>query len=405
MLIGVTALAAFVAFLGRSDANGTVRSSTPTVQLHTLLITHGQDANVDLSSVSCVNPTFCIAVGTRHAPSDGPLGSPVILRFDGRSWSKMAAPAIADAALNGVSCVSRAACVAVGQQVVSELVSSSPLIEELRGATWSVTASSSPAYFPVNANLLQAVSCLSANRCTAVGWDDGSGYPRNVSSVEGLVGTRSSAGWSVTSFAPLVRVSEGSAMGPIVVPSSAFDLFTPTSVSCETSVCLAVGGGRSVMNEGQTWTSLSTLPALIYGIACGSGMRCIGVGDDSGTTGTYIATLHGSTWKRIASPNSSASSNMLEAVACSRDHLCVAVGSYSGTPTPGQFRGGTLVEFQAKGVWRLAPSLRTPADVDDALMSVSCPGSHVCIAVGNSTVNAFHEPQGPGSALALRIIH
>ena len=161
MLIGVTALAAFVAFLGRSDANGTVRSSTPTVQLHTLLITHGQDANVDLSSVSCVNPTFCIAVGTRHAPSDGPLGSRH-LRFDGRSWSKMATPAIADAALNGVSCVSRAACVAVGQQVVSELVSSSPLIEELHGATWSVTASSSPAYFPVNANLLQAVSCLSA---------------------------------------------------------------------------------------------------------------------------------------------------------------------------------------------------------------------------------------------------
>ncbi len=225
--------------------------------------------------------------------------------------------------------------------------------------------------------------------------------------VEGLVGNETSAGWKVASFAPLVPTPESSAMGPIVVPTNSFDPFMPNSVSCVPSFCVAVGGGRSFVNQGQTWTPLTTLPHLINGVTCGLGAPCVGVGTvgTANAAGTYIATLHGSTWRSVASPNSSASSNTLEAVACGKKRSCVAVGSYSGTPAPGEFRGGTLVEFEAKGQWDLAPSLRTPPEVDDALVSVSCPGPHVCIAVGNSTVNAFHEPTGPSHALTVRISH
>jgi hypothetical protein len=346
-------------------------------------------------------------VGLYRPGGNYQVEQPVILDFNGQRWSKQPAPTLTGGQLNGVDCVSRSACVAVGSQVIGESGNSSPLIEELRGTSWSVVTSPSPDFYPTNSNSLQAVSCLSANRCTALGWDAGSGYPEEVMPAEGLVGTASTAGWKVGPLGPLVPTSEQSALGSVVVPSNFFDPFRPSAVSCTTNTCVTVGGGRSFIAHDQTWTSLTTRPHLINSVTCSDGTRCLGVGSgsDDDPTGAYIATLDGSTWHSVTSPNSSASSNTLEAVACSGGRFCVAVGNYLNASESGEFRQGTLVETDSGDGWRLAPSVRTPPQVDDTLSSVSCPSRKTCIAVGSSAVNALHEPTGPVRALSVRVAH
>ena len=82
-----------------------------------------------LNGVSCISRTDCVAVGGR---ADG-SGKSVAERWTGAAWSIEPTPTLARGALlNGVSCVSRADCVAVGAR------GRTPLIERWNGARWSV---------------------------------------------------------------------------------------------------------------------------------------------------------------------------------------------------------------------------------------------------------------------------
>ncbi len=68
----------------------------------------GGAQNVELNSVSCPDPRFCVAVGEfrprgRFMNDSGE--HPVVLRFDGTRWWAMAAPAALNTELNGVDCV------------------------------------------------------------------------------------------------------------------------------------------------------------------------------------------------------------------------------------------------------------------------------------------------------------
>ena len=231
------------------------------VSVGALAMPNNGERDVALSSVSCVDPTYCVAVGVYRPGGNYQAEKSVILHFNGQRWSKQSAPSVTGGELNGVDCLSRSSCMAVGSQAIGESGGSSPLIEELQGTTWSVATSPSPDFYPTNSDSLQAVSCLSASRCTALGWDAGSGYPEEVMPTEGLVGTRSTAGWNVGPLAPLVPTSEQSTLGPVLVPSNFFDPFRPSSVSCTTDRCAVprdrsigqVPGLRSTETNVRTW--------------------------------------------------------------------------------------------------------------------------------------------------------
>jgi hypothetical protein len=82
-----------------------------------------------LNGVSCVSKTDCVAVG---ALTDG-SGKSIAEAWNGSRWSIEATPILAGGSLlNGVSCLSRSDCVAVGAQ------RRAPLIERWNGTTWSV---------------------------------------------------------------------------------------------------------------------------------------------------------------------------------------------------------------------------------------------------------------------------
>ncbi len=293
---------------------------------------------------------------------------------------------------------------------------SSPLIETMHGTAWSVVPSPSPTIYSVNANRLESVSCVSAANCTAVGWDMGIGYGRGLTPVTGLVAQEEPAGWTVEPIAPLVPTQERSLAGDVTIPSNAFDPTYLMSVSCTRRLCLAAGEGRGFAEQRGTWTPLATSPLVFNGVSCWSGHPCLGVGSDgqglSGaivvTTSTSIAQLSSTQWQRVASPNTTSSLNVLGAVACWAGRSCVAVGSVTGSPQAdptGNREGDALVEVQAKVTWSLATLPKTPFAVDDALTSVSCPGPHTCIAVGQSVVNVLRVPSGPIHAFSVRVTH
>jgi hypothetical protein len=114
--------------------------------------------------VSCVSAAACVAVGS-YTNSKG-VTRTLIESWNGTSWSQVPAPALGGTDyLDGVSCVSAAACVAVGDYTNSKDVNR-PLAESWNGTSWSVVPSPSP--HPGD-NFIFGVSCGSVSACTAVG--------------------------------------------------------------------------------------------------------------------------------------------------------------------------------------------------------------------------------------------
>jgi hypothetical protein len=379
----------------------------------------GSKSNVELSSVSCVDTYFCISVGEfRPAERSGSYQGeqPIILHFDGRAWSLMRPPSVAEAELDGVDCLSTKYCVAVGESINAQDYAS-PLIEVMHGNAWSITSSPSPDIYPTNSSQLQAVSCFAVGKCTAVGTDEGVGYPRGIDATTGVLEKESPTGWNLVQLAPFVPTAEPSAAGGTVVPATAFDPSTLVSISCTSELCVAGGEQRSfVERHGGIWTAIAHSPIITNGIDCTTSDFCVDVGSggpaqiersDISIT-TSIEQLSGADWQSVRSPNSRSSSNTLNSVACESAASCVAVGSFTGPPLDrpqSKVQGGTLIEVKSHETWHLLPVLKTPADLDETLASVSCPTSHVCVAVGQSEVNALRVPSGPLNSYSVLIHH
>jgi hypothetical protein len=117
-----------------------------------------------LNRTSCVSPTYCVAVGAYL--TDIGHYSALIETWNGKAWTRMAAPAPRESALEGVSCVSTARCVAVGTLNYSQHPAA--FGELWNGRNWTVTKVTWPRGTG-DSLLLGGVSCASASNCIATG--------------------------------------------------------------------------------------------------------------------------------------------------------------------------------------------------------------------------------------------
>jgi hypothetical protein len=117
-----------------------------------------------LTSVSCTSPRACVAIGASGFDATQPVSRPLAERWDGTSWSLQAAPNAPGlyTDLNGVSCTSSHACIAVG--VTASNHGSRPLVQRWDGTRWSFERTPNAPGASLN-----AVSCTSRIICTAVG--------------------------------------------------------------------------------------------------------------------------------------------------------------------------------------------------------------------------------------------
>jgi hypothetical protein len=117
----------------------------------------------DLYAVSCSSATSCLAVGTSIAQAGG--NQTLAESWNGATWSLTPTPAMTSSyyILDGVSCVSADACLAVGTRR-NVYGTTHSLAESWNGAQWSEVRTR---HIGVSDGF-GAVSCVSASRCTAV---------------------------------------------------------------------------------------------------------------------------------------------------------------------------------------------------------------------------------------------
>jgi hypothetical protein len=188
-----------------------------------------------LKAVSCASRTACTAVGFVGNEALAEANIPLAMSWNGARWTIQPTPVPSgtnNTNLYGVSCVSAAACMAVGYAAESTGVGTVPLAESWNGSTWAI----SPVPAPPGEGLettLYGVSCTSRNACTAVG----SYYNPVDSSTQSLAERWNGSAWTIQQT---------------VNPGNVVDLY---GVSCASSTaCTAVG--RSFSGATAGWTSL-----------------------------------------------------------------------------------------------------------------------------------------------------
>jgi len=324
--------ASFCAAVGNPDGNGSLVLLWNGSTWQKQALPAGQDLLP--MAVSCVSPDFCVAVGTNFTSVR--TGTPLVLVWNGTTWAVHASPTIKGGGLNGVSCTSATACLAAGETEASPSGVLSSLVERWNGVHWF------PVYVPEPENVsadLDAVSCSSAQACTAAG----SYYDQNT-----RVHTPLLERWNGTRL-----IRQQSAQPASKDPSNIEGVSCPAA-----SGCIAVG---DIFNQpvAQKWNGTSwaemTVPdtdgAQLRGVSCTAVTACTDVGYH--LSKLLAERLKGTTWTvQSTPPPPSATGAGFQAVSCFLATSCVAVGQY-GT---GQYENLSLAERWNGTHWTVQPT-------------------------------------------------
>lgn len=323
--ISCTSTTACVA-VGDPDSTSTPVTGTPvaetlsgTTWTATNLPLPSGDSSTLLNAVSCTAATACVAVGEAVGTSGG--YTPVAETLSGTTWTAVNltdASGTSNNVLNGISCTSATACVAVGTAFNSS--TETPVAETLSGTTW--TAANLPIASGHTNTELSAVSCNSATACVAVGY--------TVTNATPVADTLSSTTWAATNL-PL--------------PSGYSSYVYLYGVACTSSTACTAAGYNSNDDSpvaetlsGTTWTvSNLQIPSGhsstdLFAVSCSSATACVAVGHTS--SGTPVAdTLSGTTWTAANLPIPSGSSTAyLGGISCTTATACVAAGGSNNSP-------------------------------------------------------------------------
>jgi hypothetical protein len=237
--------------------------------------------------------------------------------------SARSVPPTTDNYLNGIACRSSSDCIAVGylgEGFDTAGPDTRTLVLENTGGRWRLV--SSPNAPGRAGSTLQGVTCVASRKCIAVGSSVNSGSN------------------------PLTLIEQDEGRGWAIVPSPNPSAF----------------GGVGVLG----------------GVGCASPTHCVAVGQyesENGNSQTLIEEDTGQGWNLVPSPNAdSTDDNILDAVACASQSLCIAVGSVGsggGSRQP-------LIESNSGSGWRIVPTTGV-----GALSGIACPTATWCVATGS----------------------
>ena len=339
----------------------------------------GQLGFEEIDTVSCPDPTYCVALASNQYQDDSLILSAGIWRT---------APLLEPGGalqLNSVSCSSESFCMAVGERSIGTGGIGSGVvgvIEEWDGSAWSTAPNPQSSGDNV---LLSSVSCPSAARCFAVGQDGTDG---------GFIDSWNGASWTMA--------------------FSQEDL-SFSGVSCSTpTTCVTVGAGSSnalysmVLASG-IWAPESVPDpgndGSLNDVSCASSTFCMAVGAVQVGGLAWATSLaeewDGESWVVVPSPNypdddlgsGFIGGGILIGDSCVSAQACVAVG-YGGGGVNGaslSYPGLAVLETWDGVAWSLTP---TPAPIEPAgggradLRNISCvpdASDAQCVAVGLQT--------------------
>ncbi|MFZ0668108.1 MAG: hypothetical protein WAM97_20345 [Acidimicrobiales bacterium] len=382
-----------------------------------------QDAAL-LNGISCFSPHQCIVVGSLGYANTAPY-SPLAAKWNKSGFTVMTTPKGGETNdLTSVSCLSATFCMAAGWD---DSQAQEPLVEELTGTTWTVQQT--PALS--SGGLLSGISCSSEISCTAVGSSDGAalvetwnGSAWNAVFPPAPQGSSSSSltsSWCTqTKCIAVGTYSSGSSSGALAEfwngstwkieatpePVGSVDA-SLSAVSCASiKACKAVGdystGGTSGIFadswSGTDWTldtlgqpAGSTQPSL-QGVSClsGASLFCVAAGDKTQPNGNDQVVAEQwseNAWASQTSPEVEESlGGSLDSVSCPDSETCYSVGSFG-------------IDGWNGSAWSIQSTQGDASEGNEypsSLNGVSCePGSEECVAVGSGTWTASGEPD-PG---------
>lgn len=326
----------------------------------------------DLLAVSCASSSACTAVG--DLASGGSRTATLAERWNGVSWAIQSTPTPAggrSASLQGVSCTSSTACIAVGS-FTSGGGTVRPLAERWNGAGWMVL--STPRAH-TRGGVLQGVSCSWRKACIAVGSVAGAALVERWNGVKWAIQTTPKLSGQTVD---LSGVSCSSSKACTAVGTFHFtNGLSPTALT-PSQLAERWNGARWVIQK----TPVVSHGSELFGVSCASSRVCTAVGegqdaDVEGPPQTLTERWDGVRWRIQYTPLSAgAVGGSIGGVSCSSSNACTAVGQQIGSPTP-------LTEGWDGVSWtnQTAPSL--PDTGEDFLQGVSCTSSDACIAVGS----------------------
>jgi len=218
--------------------------------------------------VSCVSANFCMAVGLSYRIWPQVL-PPLIEKWDGSVWSLVDSPSfgIVCSFLSGVSCLNTSFCMAVGQYHDSTSDSDRPLTEEWNGSSWSQVDSprSTDLYFA-----LGSVSCTSRSFCIATGASyDASGTSRT------LIERWDGRSWSLVNSPKLAS----GALGSVSCTGRSFCMAVGVNGTFYQTLAEHSDGSSWKLVSSPNAGAPGLLNGFLTGVSCTSKSFCMAVGD------------------------------------------------------------------------------------------------------------------------------
>jgi hypothetical protein len=340
-----------------------------------------------LGGLACPSPSHCVSVGTTGSRST--VRTPLAVWFVDGTWTPHSpeAPLLnGDSLLSSVSCSSDDRCVAVGRQEVpapffgAKSSGDRPLVEVWTGQGWRLQRSSVPE--GTTDAQLTGVDCVSSSSCAAVG----------------SVGGKSGNDRVLTQF------WDGKTWTLVIPPRPrSMEDPTPYDVACTSpTTCTAVGHFTYDLGEflspfvaplilrwnGDHWrfersgSVGNSLDTELGAIACPSSQRCVAVGSErhsGGTYSTFVEMRDRARWhvQHMPDPEGTPDAELLD-VACPSSRRCLAVGFYA---VGSDLR--PLVESWDGAGWTIVPVPSPPGASSSLLTTIACDAPERCLAAGS----------------------
>jgi len=279
---------------------------------------------------------------------------PLAEAWDGTAWTVVPTPVLTNSAgtLDGVSCTSASSCIAVGNYGPTAAPTDFTLAEEWDGLAWDVLTMPPP---PTPGGIaLQQISCLSSASCMAVGYF---GYNNGTGTSLTLAEAWANGHWKIVP----TPTPQGS--GQLAGVSCLGTAACMAVGENNHPVGEPVRGTLTEAWNGTRWSAVpSPNPrgsgaAALGSVSCTGLASCMSTGSANDMTGEYEITLaeawDGSAWTILRTPSPGSFADELRGVSCTTSLSCMAVGDYVGIGD--EF---TLAERWDGSVWKLVPTPR-----------------------------------------------
>jgi hypothetical protein len=344
-----------------------------------------------LNSISCTSSSFCAAVGVQNVTAGG--GS-LAETWNGTTWSVVPSvnvPASSGDTLLSVSCVGPSFCLAVGGTGVG------PLAETWNGTAWTLVTVSVPT--GVTSSNLTSVSCVATNVCEVLGTsatggtDSIFGNQWNGSSLS-LTTAATPSSSAATPIPEALGMSCVTATWCLAVGVNDVQVTATAAAFSE----LWNGTNWTLVTTPAPTTATGS---LLHAVSCAGVNFCTAVGQGTFAgplNQNLIETWSGTSWAITPSPDTSTSLNQeLTGVSCFSATTCSAVGQADAASGPSP---ATLALSWNGTAWSIA--LNTPNDgtVQTQTTGVSCITDWACMAAGWAEISGSNVPFAMSAPIA-----